>query len=179
MRFACPALAGRGALPMIRVLICDDHMIVREGLKQTLSEVGDVTVIDEADNGTDCVRLAQRLRPDVVLLDIALIGRDGLETLAELRQLMPRLPVLMLSTYPERQYAVRCMKLGAAGYLHKSVEALELAQALRTAAAGKPYITPAVAEAMTASLNLQRPRGGPEPLRHRTSPPLNTKEPPP
>lgn len=162
---------------MIRVLICDDHVIVREGLKQTLLQVGDVTVIDEADNGTDCVRLAQRLRPDVVLLDIALIGRDGLETLAELRRLMPQLPVLMLSTYPERQYAMRCMKLGAAGYLHKSVEAIELAQALRTAAAGKPYITRAVAEAMAGSLNLPRERGSAEPLRHRAPTPT-PKEPP-
>ena len=152
---------------MIRVVICDDHMIVREGLKQTLSDVGDVTVIDEADNGTDCVCLAQRLRPDVVLLDIALIGRDGLDTLTELKQVAPKLPVLMLSTYPERQYAVRCMKLGAAGYLHKSVDATELAQAIRTAAAGKLHITPAVAEAMAISMSLHRDKSGHEALSQR------------
>jgi DNA-binding NarL/FixJ family response regulator len=141
-----------GTVPsIVRVLLCDDRMVVREALKQALSEAADVTVIDEADNGTDCVRLAQRLRPDVVLLDVALIGRDGLETLAELKQLMPQLPVLMLSTYPERQYAAQCMKLGAAGCLHKSVEAQELARALRTAAAGRLHITPAVAAAMSAA----------------------------
>jgi len=141
---------------MIRVVICDDHMIVRQGLKQTLGEVGDMAVIDEADNGTDCVRLVQRLRPDVVLLDLALIGRDGLDTLAELRTVCPRVPVLMLSTLPERQYAVRCLQAGAAGYLHKSVDAAELAQAVRTAAAGQSYITPAVAEAVAESAYLQR-----------------------
>lgn len=128
---------------MIRVVLCDDHMIVRQQLKQSLADVADITVIDEADNGTECVRVAQRLRPDVVLLDMALIGRDGLETLAELKRLMPALPVLMWSTHPERQYAARCIKLGAAGYLHKSVEAAELAQALRAAAAGRLHITSA------------------------------------
>lgn len=162
---------------MIRVVICDDHMVVREGLKRTLCEVADVTVIDEADNGTDCVRLAQRLRPDVVLLDVGLIGRDGLQTLAELKRLMPQLPVLMLSTFPERQYAVRCIQAGAAGYLHKSVDALELAQALRAAAAGQLYITPAVAQAMAGSLPLPRERGGAEALRPRPST-LNAKEQP-
>lgn len=141
---------------MIRVVICDDHMIVRQSLKQTLGEVGDMSVIDEADNGTDCVRLVQRLRPDVVLLDLALIGRDGLDTLAELRTECPRVPVLMLSTLPERRYAVRCLQAGAAGYLHKSVDTAELAQAVRAVAAGQSYITPAVAEAMAESAHLQR-----------------------
>jgi two-component system, NarL family, invasion response regulator UvrY len=133
---------------MIRVLICDDHMIVRHGLKQALKADEDVVVIDEADNGTECVRVAQRLRPDVVLLDFALLGRGGLDTLSELKHLMPSLPVLMLSTYPERHYAERCMQAGAAGCLHKSVDATELLLALRTVAAGRLYITPAVAEAL-------------------------------
>lgn len=143
-------LAG-ASVSRVRVLLCDDHMAVRVALKLALAGVADVTVIDEADNGTECVRLAQWLRPDVVLLDPALIGRDGVETLAELKRLMPHLPVLMLSTHPERQYAARCMQLGAAGCLHKSVDPHELAQALRTAAAGQRHITAAVAAAMAAA----------------------------
>lgn len=148
--------------PLIRVLICDDRMVVREGLKRALAMAGDTTVIDEADNGTDCVRLALRLRPDVVLLDVALIGRDGLDTLAELKREMPSLPVLMLSTYPERLYAPRCLQLGAAGYLHKSVDGAELAQAVRTAAAGRVHLTPAVVEAIAVDAR----RGPPSPPSH-------------
>jgi two-component system invasion response regulator UvrY len=136
---------------MIRVLICDDHMIVRHALKQSLCSAADMAVIDEADNGTECVRVAQRLRPDVVLMDYALLGRDGLDTLTELKQLMPALPVLMLSTYPERQYAQRCMQAGAAGCLHKSVDEAELIRAVRAAAAGQRYITRAVAQALEPS----------------------------
>jgi DNA-binding NarL/FixJ family response regulator len=151
----------------IKVLICDDHWIVRQGLKQTLGDAADVLVVDEADNGVDCVRLAQRLRPDVLLLDIALPGRDGLETLAELRVHCPKLAVLMLSTYPERQYAVRCIQQGAKGYLHKSADADTLLQAIRQAAAGQMALTPAVAEAMAVSMSLHREKAGHELLSHR------------
>lgn len=143
----------------IRVLLCDDHLIVRQALKQTLADVPDVTVIDEVDTGAGCLRLAQRLLPDVLLLDIALAGRDGLATLAALREQCPRLPVLMLSTFPERQYAVPCLQLGAAGYLHKSADAQDLLSAIRTVAAGHLYITAATAEAL--SLSMQR---HPEPV---------------
>ncbi|MEO8297860.1 MAG: response regulator transcription factor [Burkholderiales bacterium] len=152
---------------MIKVLICDDHWVVRQGLRQTLADAGDVLVMDEADNGVDCLRLAERLRPDVLLLDIALPGRDGLETLADLRRQCPKLAVLMLSTYPERQYAVRCIREGALGYLHKSADAETLLAAIRAAAAGQRYLTPAVAEAMAVSMSLHRDKAGHELLSQR------------
>lgn len=152
---------------MIKVLVCDDHWVVRQGLRQTLADSGEVQVVDEADNGIDCLRLAERLRPDVLLLDIALPGRDGLETLAELRTQCPAVNVLVLSTYPERQYAVRCIRQGALGYLHKSADATTLVAAIRAAAAGQRYLTPAVAEAMAVSMSLHRSKEGHELLSQR------------
>ena len=107
----------------IHVLLADDHRIVREGLKQVFADAPDIEVRAEAVDGEQALAQAEALGGpdglDVVVLDIALPGRDGLEVLQALRARWPRLPVLMLSTYPERQYAVRCIKLGAAGYLNK------------------------------------------------------------
>ncbi|MGV8826363.1 response regulator, partial [Methylibium petroleiphilum] len=110
---------------MIRVVICDDHVIVRQGIKQILADAGDIALAGEAGNGPDAMTLvragaAAGTPPDVVLLDIAMPQRDGLDVLKSLKAEFPRLPVLMLSTYPDRQYAVRSLKLGAAGYLNKS-----------------------------------------------------------
>ncbi|PXW92352.1 LuxR family two component transcriptional regulator [Sphaerotilus hippei] len=147
----------------IRVLVCDDHFIVRQGLRQTLGAAPDVMVIDEAGSSADCLSLAQRLMPDVLLLDLALAGRDGLETLTALRTLCPRVPVLMLSTYPERLYAVRCMQQGASGYLHKSTGASELLQAIRALAAGLPHLTPAVADALARAMSPQGEPAGAQP----------------
>ena len=147
---------------MIRVLICDDHWIVRQGLRQTLADAPDLQLVDETDNGVDCVRLARRLSPAVVLLDIALAGQDGLDTLVALQREAPRVAVLMLSTYPERQWAVRCIQEGARGYLHKSLDPDTLLQAIRQAAAGQRFLTPAVAEAMAASMSLRREKAGHE-----------------
>jgi two-component system invasion response regulator UvrY len=106
---------------MIRVLLCDDHRIVREGLKQILADTNDIEVAGECADGPEACRQAAILAIDLVLLDIALPVRDGLDVLRQLKQDLPRLPVLMLSTYPEKQYAERCFRLGAAGYLNKSV----------------------------------------------------------
>jgi DNA-binding NarL/FixJ family response regulator len=121
---------------MIRVLLCDDHRVVREGLKQILADAGDIEVAGECADGPEALRQAGILAIDLVLLDIALPLQDGLEVLAELKRRTPRLPVLMLSTYPENQYALRCYKLGAAGYLNKSVDDEELLAAIRTIANG-------------------------------------------
>ena len=104
----------------IRVLICDDHRIVREGIKQILAEASDLRVMGEAANGPEAIQqvragIAAGSGPEVVLLDIAMPQRDGLDILKALRSEFPKLPVLMLSTYPDRQYAVRSLKLGAAG----------------------------------------------------------------
>ncbi|WP_432380810.1 response regulator transcription factor [Duganella sp. P38] len=121
---------------MIRVLLCDDHRVVREGLKQILADAGDIEVAAECADGPEALRQAAIQAIDMVLLDVALPLQDGLEVLAELRRRAPRLPVLMLSTYPEKQYALRCHKLGAAGYLNKSVDADELLAAIRLIANG-------------------------------------------
>ncbi|WP_431256506.1 response regulator [Roseateles chitinivorans] len=141
----------------IRVLICDDHRIVREGIKQILAEASDLRVMGEAANGPEAI---QQVRagasagsgPDVVLLDIAMPQRDGLDILKALRSEFPKLPVLMLSTYPDRQYAVRSLKLGAAGYLNKSADSEQMIDAVRTVARGRRFITPSVAEHLAAAI---------------------------
>jgi two-component system invasion response regulator UvrY len=104
---------------------------------------------------------------DVVLLDIAMPGRDGLDVLQALRRAWPTLPVLMLSTYPERQYAVRCIKLGAAGYLNKSADPDDMVAAVRKAASGGAFVTPATAEALAAAVSGAGAKTGPEALSHR------------
>jgi two-component system invasion response regulator UvrY len=138
---------------MIRVLLCDDHRVVREGLKQILADTGDIEVAGECADGPDVLRQAQVLPIDLVLLDIAMPKTDGLEVLQQLKQTLPRLPVLMLSTYPEKQYAARCFRLGAAGYLNKSADSEQLTAAIRKAAAGGLYVSPAMAEALAGELD--------------------------
>lgn len=145
----------------IRVLIGDDHRIVREGLKQVLGDlsngVPEIVVCAEAQTGPEVIERVASLQGgegvDVVLLDIALPERDGLDVLQALRAAWPALPVLILSTYPERQYAVRCIKLGAAGYLNKSADADAMVAAVRKAAAGGIYVSAATAEALAAAVS--------------------------
>jgi len=125
----------------------------------------------EATNGVEVMEQVQALGGaqglDVVLLDIAMPGRDGLDVLQELRKTWPTLPVLMLSTYPERQYAVRCIKLGAAGYLNKSADPDDMVGAVRKAAAGGVFVTPATAEALASVVGGASAKTGPEALSHR------------
>jgi DNA-binding NarL/FixJ family response regulator len=148
---------------MIRVLLCDDHRIVREGLKQVLADDPAIEVCGEARTGTEALALVSALigtgptpTPgaglDVVLLDIAMPERDGLDVLQVLRREHPGLPVLMLSTYPEKQYAVRCIQLGAAGYLHKSADPDDMVAAVRKVAAGGRYLTDATVEALAGAV---------------------------
>ncbi len=137
---------------MIRVLVCDDHLIVRQGIKQILADAPDLAVAGEAANGPDALARVRAGGIDVVLLDIAMPQRDGLDVLKALKSECPRLPVLMLSTYPDRQYAVRSLKLGAAGYLNKSADSAQLIDAIRRVAQGKLFITPGVAELMAEQL---------------------------
>ena len=141
---------------MIRVLLCDDHRIVREGLKQVLADDADITVCAEASTGAEALAVAgQRMASgglDVVLLDIAMPDGDGLEVLQALRRDHPNLPVLMLSTYPEKQYAVRCIRLGAAGYLHKSADPDDMLAAVRKVAAGGRYLTEATAQSLAGAV---------------------------
>ena len=159
---------------MIRILLGDDHRIVREGLKQILADAPDVCVAGEAHSGTDVLDQVRKLGGigglDLVLLDIAMPGADGLEVLQILRREYPTLPVLMLSTYPEKQYAVRCIKLGAGGYLNKSADPDDMVAAVRKVARGGMYVTQATAEALAATVGgvASRSRaGGVEALSHR------------
>lgn len=165
------AIAAGDAPTPIRVLLGDDHRIVREGLKQVLADAPEVQVVAEAASGPEVLaRVAERGGPagvDVVLLDIALPGQDGLDVLQSLRRSHPRLPVLMLSTYPEKQYAVRCIKLGANGYLNKSADPDDMLAAVRKVAAGGVYVTPATAEALAAAVGQRGAQVGPEALSHR------------
>lgn len=158
----------------IRVLIGDDHRIVREGLKQVLGDLSngrpEMVVVGEAQSGPEVLDGVAALGGpeglDVVLLDIALPGRDGLDVLQALRRQWPALPVLMLSTYPEKQYAVRCIKLGAAGYLHKSADPDDMVGAVRKVAAGGRYVSPATAEALAAAVGSAAGQGA-DALSHR------------
>jgi DNA-binding NarL/FixJ family response regulator len=125
---------------------------VRQGIKQILADAHDIVLAGEAATGPDAVARVREGGIQVLLLDIALPLRDGLDVLKQLKSEFPRLPVLMLSTYPDRQYAVRSLKLGAAGYLNKSADSEQLIEAIRHVAQGKLFITPAVAEQLASAV---------------------------
>lgn len=129
----------------IRVMIADDHAIVRQGLKQILADTEDLVVTGEANGGVEAVRLARDGDWDILLLDVSMPDRNGIEALKLLKKEHPRLPVLMLSMHPEEQYAVRALKAGAAGYLSKQSAPDLLVEAIRQVATGRKYISPAVA----------------------------------
>lgn len=138
---------------MINILLCDDHSMVREGLKQILADVGDINVVGECASGVEVLPAARTLPIDIVLLDIAMPERDGLEVLRELKAHIPRLPVLMLSTYPERQFAARCFRMGACGYVNKSADTEQLITAIRKGADGGMYVSATMAEWLASDMN--------------------------
>ena len=137
---------------MIKVLIVDDHTIVRDGLKQILAETSDIAVAAEAQDGQEAIEKVRENGYDVVLLDVALPGADGLSVMRVLRQEKPSVAVLVLSAYSEEQYAVRFLKAGAAGYLTKESASNELILAIRKVAQGGKYVTQSLAERLAASL---------------------------
>ena len=141
---------------MIKILICDDHAIVRQGLRQIIEDCNDITVVGEADSGEEALGMISKNDFDVVVLDIAMDGIGGLEALKEIKYRKPKLAVLMLSMYPEDQYAIRVLKAGAAGYLTKKSAPNELLQAIRTVATGKQYITASVSEKLVSNLNADK-----------------------
>lgn len=138
----------------IRVLVCDDHLIVRQGIRMLLADAPDISVAAEAASGPEALSAVRTGGIDVVLLDIAMPQRDGLDILRQLKSEAPKLPVLMLSTYPDRQYAVRSLKLGAQGYLNKSLDAEQMVEAIRRVARGGLFITPSVTELLAGALAL-------------------------
>ena len=137
---------------MIKILIADDHAIIRRGLKQIVSEQSDMTVAGEAGNGQQVLDLVHELPWDVVVLDINMPGRSGLDVLKELKRNHPKLPVLVLSVHPEDQYGVRVLKAGAAGYLTKESAPEELVQAIRKVYRGGKYISSTLAESLVVEL---------------------------
>lgn len=139
---------------MIRILIADDHTIVRKGLKQIISETSDMVVAGEAGDGQEVLNKIKKNGFDVVLLDISMPGRTGLDILRELKNEKPRLPVLVLSMYPEEQYAVRVLRAGASGYLTKESAPDELIAAIRRVSIGKKYVTPSLAEKLAVDLDV-------------------------
>jgi DNA-binding NarL/FixJ family response regulator len=126
---------------MIRIIIADDHAVVRRGLKQIISEEADMTVLAEANNAQDVLDAIAKKKFDVVILDISMPGKSGLEVLKDLKQLKPNLAVLVLSMYPEEQFAMRVLKAGAAGYLTKESAPEELVKAIRKVYAGERYVS--------------------------------------
>ena len=139
-----------------RILIVDDHAIVRECLKQILAEVDDIEVAGEADCSSRALQMA-RLEPwDMVLMDISMPDRSGLETLELMKKEHPGIKVLMLSMHRETQYAVRALKTGAAGYLNKQSAPDQLVDAIRLVASGKKYISPEVAQELASQVSGER-----------------------
>ncbi|GAB3467025.1 response regulator transcription factor RqpR [Massilia terrae] len=136
----------------IRVFIADDHAIVREGLKQILAEQRDIVVAGEAENGLDAIRLFSKARCQVMLLDISMPDRNGIEVLKQVKKDKPDSAVLMLSMHREDQYAIRSLKAGAAGYLTKQSAPRELLVAIRQVAAGQKYVSAALAQTLAAQV---------------------------
>jgi len=136
----------------IRVFIADDHAIVREGLKQILAEQRDIIVAGEAETGLDAVKLVGKATPHVMLLDISLPDRNGIEVLKQIRKDKPELAVLMLSMHREDQYAIRSLKAGAAGYMTKQSAPRELVTAIRQVAGGQKYVSAALAQVLAAQV---------------------------
>ena len=135
---------------MIRLLIADDHAIVRQGLKQIVSEFPGMTVAGEAASGEEALALARKLRFDVAIVDITMPGRGGLEILKDLKEVRPSAKIVILSMHPEEQYAIRCLRDGASAYITKGNATEELIHAIQAVAAGKRYITPLVAEKLVS-----------------------------
>ncbi|OQX94943.1 DNA-binding response regulator [candidate division KSB1 bacterium 4572_119] len=141
---------------MIRVLIADDHEIVRKGLKQIISDTLGIEVTDEASNGQEALDKIKQTNFDVVLLDIKMPGRTGLDILKDIKQFNPNLAVLILTIYPEEQYAIRVLQSGASGYLTKDSAANELILAIQKVASGGKYVSASLAEKLAFYLDTDK-----------------------
>jgi DNA-binding NarL/FixJ family response regulator len=144
---------------MIRVVIADDHQILREGLKQLLLAAGDLDVVGEAADGNEVLHRIRTLEFDVLLLDMSMPGKSGVELIKQVKAERPKLRIMILSMHEEHQYAVRAIRAGASGYLTKESAAAQLTAAIRKVAAGGAFITPEVAErlALDAMPNAEGP----------------------
>jgi two-component system, NarL family, invasion response regulator UvrY len=140
---------------MIRILIADDHPVVREGLKQIISKGTDILVAGEALNGQEAIDKISTDQFDVVVLDLNMPGRDGFDVLREMRQTHPRVPVLVLSIYPENQVGIRVLRAGASGFMNKDTAPRELIQAIRKIHSGGKYVSAALAEKLAEEVSTQ------------------------
>src|SRR5262245_54521587 len=138
---------------MINVVVVDDHAVVREGLKRIISEHPGMAVSGEAGDGREALNVIHKAPCDVLLLDISMPNKNGLDVLKELHAERPRLPVLVLSMHSEDQYAVRVLRAGAAGYLTKESAPDKLVQAIRKVVRGGKYVSPSLAEKLVFNLN--------------------------
>lgn len=136
----------------IRVVIVDDHALIREGVKKTLSDEPDMAVVGEADSVAELLKVLEHVAANIVLLDITMPGESGLDALKELRQKHPYVPVLILTFHPEHRFAVRALKAGASGYMTKESATEELVQAVRRIAGGGKYVSAGLAEQLADEL---------------------------
>ncbi|HKY02202.1 MAG TPA: response regulator transcription factor [Burkholderiales bacterium] len=137
---------------MIRVLVADDHAVVRKGLVQILSDTESIRVVGEAPNAAEAMRQLRQTPCDVLLMDVSMPGKNGIEALKFLKEEFPQLKVLILSMYPEDQFGVRALKAGAAGYLTKDIAPEKLIEAVERIMSGKRFITPELAELLAESM---------------------------
>lgn len=138
---------------MIHVVLCDDHAMIRRGIRDMLSEAVDIQVTGEASGYAEVRELLRSVACDVLVLDLSMPGRGGMEVLTSLREADSPIKVLIVSMFPEDQYAIRCLRAGAQGYLNKAGDPEELGLAVRTVMQGRKYVTPEVAQMLVDSLS--------------------------
>jgi two-component system invasion response regulator UvrY len=139
---------------MINIVLCDDHKIVRQGLRQIISGYPDIQILaDDIASGEELLQRLRSLEPDVIILDVSLPGRSGLEVLKQVKIFYPDIHVLVLSMYPEDQFAIRMLKAGASGYLHKDSEPDVLIDAIRTIDSGGEYLSPQITKLLYREMN--------------------------
>ncbi|MBV8519584.1 MAG: response regulator transcription factor [Acidobacteria bacterium] len=136
----------------MKILIADDHSVVRRGLQQVISERPDWSVVAESSSAEDVLPALRRTPVDLVMLDVSLGERSGIDVLGHIRAEFPNVPVLIFSMHNEEQYAIRCLRAGAAGYVPKDSSPETILEAIERAATGRTYVTPAVAEQLAAGL---------------------------
>jgi len=140
-------------MSLIRVILCDDHAVVRRGIRDTISEAVDIQVVGEAGSYAELREVLRRVECDVLVLDLNMPGRSGLDALTTLKEEGSSVKTLVVSMYPEDQYAIRCLRAGARGYLNKAGDPGEMVAAIRTVMQGRKYVTPEVAEMLVDQLN--------------------------
>jgi two-component system invasion response regulator UvrY len=141
---------------MLRILIADDHAIIRKGLKQILFEEYPSAIIEEVNDAEEVIKKTISHEWDIIICDLSMPGRSGLDVVQQVKQNCPRLPVLILSIHPEEQYAIRVLKAGAAGYLSKDAATEELVKAVQRVLQGRKYVSAAIAEKMAVELDLDQ-----------------------